>query len=469
MEIGLEELAKLLDADLVGPWRARKQIQLCTDSRKLKKGQIFWALSGDNFDGHVFANEVFKLGGSAAVVSKNWHRENGQSINVYIPVDDPNTALLALAKRYAAKFRIPKIGVTGSNGKTTTKDMIVKMLSQAGNVLGTQGNFNNHVGVPLTLFELKSHHDFAVIEIGMSHPGEIRTLSDVVSPTLAVITNVGTAHLEHMGSQEKIAEEKLSIASGFKTKGTLIINVDDPYLAKARSNAKTKLLTYGLHRGQIRPDELTYDAEGCASFRIGRTEFKLQVPGEHNVYNALAAIAVGTYLRLSKKAMVKGLRSFTASPNRLQIKKLNGLTVIDDSYNANPTSTKTALSTLGSMQGRGRCLAVLGDMLELGDEGPAMHLEIGRYLVEMGVTELFTFGTLSRFINQGAREKGMKRERAHHFLDFNLLCAELIKNLQPGDTLLVKGSHGMHLERVYEFLKDKLKMVTTQPEESINE
>jgi UDP-N-acetylmuramoyl-tripeptide--D-alanyl-D-alanine ligase len=471
VELKLGELAKLLGTEVRGKARRGRgpaaAVQLCTDSRALKRGQVFWALKGENFDGHKFANEIFAQGGYAAVVDEKWLEQNGKPVNVYIPVKDTNAALLDLARAYASKFRIPKVGITGSNGKTTTKDMVVRVLSQAGPVLGTQGNYNNQVGVPLTLFELKKSHKFAVIEMGTNHRGEIQVLSETARPNIAVITNIGYSHLEYFGTKEAIRDEKATITAGFQGKGTLVVNVDDPLLAEIKASAKVKLLTFGIDRGQIRPADLEMGDDGCASFRIGRTRFKLQVPGRHNVYNALAAIAVGTLLRISKSDMAAALASFTASKNRMQVKRVASLTVLDDCYNANPTSMKTALTTLGGYRAASRRVAILGDMLELGKEGEKLHKEIGNYLMEMGVDELFTFGQLSRYINQGARDKGLSRNKAHHFSDFDLMCGELLLSLRPGDTVLVKASHGMHLERVFEFLKEKAKAGALRAEERI--
>lgn len=457
MELNLGGMAKLLETAVVGKARASKAVTLCTDTRALKRGQVFWALKGEKFDGHKFANDIFAMGGYAAVVDQEWLEKNGKPVNVYVPVKDTNAALLSLGRGYAAGFRIPKVAVTGSNGKTTTKDMIVRVLSQSGPVLGTQGNYNNHVGVPLTLFELKKSHDFAVIEMGTNHPGEIQVLSECAQPTAAVITNIGDSHLEHFGTRERIRDEKLAITAGIQGKGVLILNVDDPLLSGVRANSRYKLLTFGIDRGQIRPDDLAFGPDGCASFRIGRTRFRLQVPGRHNVYNALAAIAVGIHHRVPKARIAEALAGFTASKNRLQVKRLGGLTVIDDCYNANPSSTRSALATLGSFQSQGRRIAVIGDMLELGAEGERLHREVGHYLVEMGVDELFTFGTLSRHVNQGARDKGLPRNRSHHFSDFELLCGELLNTVSAGDVVLVKASRGMRLERVFEFLKAKAK------------
>jgi UDP-N-acetylmuramoyl-tripeptide--D-alanyl-D-alanine ligase len=389
------------------------------------------------------------------VVEKEWLDQNGRPARVYVPVGDTQEALTALARSYAERFRIPKIAVTGSNGKTTTKDMIAAVLRRSGKVLATEGNFNNHVGLPLTLFGLRSSHRYAVLEMGMSNPGEIRSLSMTARPGLAVVTNIGPAHLEGMGSREAIRDEKLSIIAGFPGgRGTLILNVDDPMLCDFRPPAGTRLVTFGIQRGKIRPADLRLGPDGCASFRIGRTAFRVPVPGLHNVYNALAAIAVALHLRVPKAEIAAALASFSAPKFRMQVRRLHGVTVLDDCYNANPASVRAALATLAAHETRGRRVAVLGDMLELGSEAERLHTEIGHYLVEMGVDELFTFGALSGHIDRAARVKGLPRKAAHHYDDLDKLMGDLAATLVPGDTLLVKGSRGMRLERVCEGLRE---------------
>jgi len=458
VELTLVEAAKLLRVPLVGK-PLRRQMDIQTDSRSLQPGQVFWALRGSNFDGHRFVEESFNRGGIAAVVEREWyeqHLSKGKSTQVYIPVGDTQQALMALAKAYAARFRIPKIAVTGSNGKTTTKDMIASVLRCAGKVLATEGNFNNHIGLPLTLFGLRRTHRFAVLEMGMSHPGEIAPLSAIAQPALAVVTNIGMAHLENFGTQEAIRDEKLSIISGFSRPGILFLNVDDPLLCDVRPEPRCKVVTFGIHRGQIRPEGLRLGPDGCALFRIGRTDFHLSIPGMHNVYNALAAIAVGLHLRVSKASMAQALASFSPSKFRMQVKRLGSIVLLDDCYNANPSSMRSALSTLAACHTEGRRIAVLGDMLELGEHSEKLHTEIGHFLVEMGVEELYTFGTLSRRINQGARDKGLPRRHTHHFSDMDLMVNELDADLRPGDVILVKASRGMRLERVQESLKDRL-------------
>ena len=457
MELTLRQMAALLGAPVVGKipaTLARRRITIGTDSRAMKPGTVFWALRGENFDGHAFVEQAFQTGGEAAVVEKEWLDQRGRPARVYIPVGNTQEALTALASSYAARFRIPKVAITGSNGKTTTKEMIAAVLRRAGKVLATEGNFNNHVGLPLTLFGLRSQHRYAVLEMGMSNPGEIAALSRTARPGLAVVTNIGLAHLETMGSREAIRDEKLSIIAGFpEGRGTLFLNVDDPMLCDFRPPAKVRVVTFGIERGTVRPTDLRLGPDGCATFRIGRTAFRLTIPGLHNVYNALAAVAVGLHLRVPKSEIAAALSAVAPPKFRMQVRRFHGLTVIDDCYNANPTSVRAALTTLASQETRGRRVAILGDMLELGREAGRLHTEIGHYLAEMGVDELFTFGELSRHINQGARSKGMPRRSAHHYADFDLMMADLAGLLAPGDTLLVKGSRGMRLERVAETLK----------------
>lgn len=458
MELTLRQLAGILGVELRGKPVPRGRVEICTDSRKLKRGQVYWALRGENFDGHAFVEQGFQKGGIAAVVESEWLERNGKPARVYVPVGDTQEALTALARGYAARFRIPKIGVTGSNGKTTTKDMIAAVLRRAGRVLATEGNLNNQVGLPLTLFGLRSQHRYAVLEMGMNHPGEIRALSQTAAPTLAVVTNIGFAHLEGMGSREAIRDEKLSIIAGFPGgRGTLFLNADDPYLYGFRAPAKVKVVTFGIHRGTVRPDDLRLGPDGCASFRVGRTEFRLPVPGMHNVYNALAAIAVGLHLRVPKAGISAALAAFPAPKLRMQVRRIHGVTLLDDCYNANPTSVRAALETLAAHEARGRRVAVLGDMLELGNESERLHAEMGRFLAESGVDELFTFGTHSRHLNQAARSKGLSRRAARHYSDFDLMAADLAASLAPGDVVLVKGSRGMRLERVGEMLRESLR------------
>ncbi len=461
MELTLKQMAAILGSELKGhpdPGTARRRVEICIDSRAMKGGEVFWALQGEMFDGHAFVEQGFQKGGSAAVVNKEWMDQNGKSTRVYVPVGDTQEALTALARSYAERFRIPRIGVTGSNGKTTTKDMIAAILRKSGKVLATEGNFNNHVGLPLTLFGLRSQHRYAVLEMGMSNPGEIRRLSETAQPGLAVVTNIGLAHLEGMGSREAIRDEKLSIVAGFPGgRGTLFLNVDDPMLCDFRPPAKTRVVTFGIQRGQVKPSDVKLGPDGCATFRIGRTAFRLPVPGLHNVYNALAAIAVGMHLRIPKSAISAALAGFTPPKNRMQIRRVQGVTVMDDCYNANPTSMRAALATLAAQDVSGRRVAVLGDMLELGREASRHHAELGHYLVEMGVDELYTYGDMSRHVNQAARTKGMPRRAAHHYSDFDLMLEDLAASLAPGDIVLVKASRGMRLERVSEGLRKSLK------------
>jgi UDP-N-acetylmuramoyl-tripeptide--D-alanyl-D-alanine ligase len=458
VELTLRDMAKMLGASIEGArplHSARRRVDICIDTRRLRKGQVYWALRGENFDGHAFVEQAFKTGGGAAVVERDWFETNGRPERVYVPVGDTREALTALARSYATRFRIPKVAVTGSNGKTTTKEMIAAVLRRAGRVLATEGNLNNQVGLPLTLFGLRAQHRYAVLELGMSRPGEIRELSGTARPTMAVVTNIGDAHLENFGTRAAIRDEKLSVIAGFPGgKGVLFLNVDDPLLLGFRPPAGVRLATFGVHRGNVRAADLALDAEGRASFRVGRTEFRLPLPGAHNVYNALAAVAVGMHLRVPKADIAAALATFNVPGNRMLVRRFHGVTVLDDCYNANPSSVRAALDTLAARETRGRRVAVLGDMLELGAEGERLHAEAGRYVAEAGVDALYTFGPLSRHLHQAARAKGLSRASARHYADLDELSRDLAATLAPGDTVLVKGSRGMRLERVQENLRE---------------
>lgn len=330
--------------------------------------------------------------------------------------------------------------------------MTKAVLSQKFKTLATQGNFNNQVGVPLTLFRLKHTDEVAVVEMGTSGPNEIRPLSNATEPDFAIITNIGASHLEGLGSLEGVFREKMNIVSGLKKGGTLFVNADDPLLSKVRSTKNYKVKTFGIRRGILRPENLEFDEKACASFRIGRTQFHLDVPGIHNVYNALAAISVGISFRIPKAEIAKALEKFSSTGMRMEIRTARGFKIVSDCYNANPSSTKMALQTVGSFNAANRRIAVLGDMLELGEFSEKLHREIGEMLPESNFDYVFTFGNLSKKISEGALAKGMRKERTKHFDSLRELLVALSETVALGDVILVKGSRGMHLERVVEAL-----------------
>jgi UDP-N-acetylmuramoyl-tripeptide--D-alanyl-D-alanine ligase len=416
-----------------------------TDSRQVAHGDLFVALKGDRFDGHEFVDQALDLGAAGAMVSDVEHISRRDAPLVL--VDDTRLALGKLAARWRSRFHLPVVAVTGSNGKTSVKEMIAGILRAAAGdkaVLATSGNLNNDIGVPLTLLRLRSHHRYAVVEMGMNHPGEIGYLSRLAAPTVALITNAGTAHIGELGSREAIARAKGEIYEDLSD-GTAVINADDSFAPYWRGlNGNRRVIDFGVEQpASVRATyELT--AEGSMiTVRAPDTQYvvRLQVAGLHNVRNALAACAVAHALGIAPVAVARGLLEFEGAKGRLQSKPCRGGGVlIDDTYNANPDSVKAAISVLAAAPGT-RVL-VLGDMGELGDEAIPLHAELGSLARQAGIQRLLTLGELSE---AATRTFGAG---ASHFRDIEDLCRVLEGLVGPSVTVLVKGSRFMRMERV---------------------
>jgi len=412
-----------------------------TDSRQVARGDLFVALRGERFDGHTFVDQALAAGAAAAMVDDP--ERVATHAAALVLVDDTLRGLGRLAAAWRARFALPLIGVTGSNGKTTVKEMIAGILREhAGDdaVLATSGNLNNAIGVPLTLLRLRSQHRYAVIEMGMNHLGEIRYLTQLALPTVALVTNAGTAHLGELGSREAIAQAKGEIYEGLG-EGVALISADDKFAGYWRGlNAARRVLDFGLEQPAAVRGRL---ANGVLAVHTpaGVYSVRLDVPGLHNVHNALAACAVAHALGIPVEAVTHGLGEYQGTKGRLQRKVGHaGSLVIDDTYNANPDSTRAAVAVLAAQPGTR--ILVLGDMGELGADGPAMHADIGTEARRAGIDRFLALGQLSaeavRTFGAGAR----------HFTDPDALCAELLDALRPGVTVLVKGSRFMRMERV---------------------
>lgn len=449
LDLTIGQMLEILETEAVGvPARTlKRKVNLCMDSRESAKGVVFWPIKGARFDAHQFVPQMEKDGALMSVVNQTAIDPN---FKMYAPVDDTTKALLKLAKGYQKFFKLKKVAITGSNGKTTTKEMTKAVLSMKYNTHATKGNFNNHIGVPMTLFQLKHSHEAAVVEMGTSGPDEIRPLSLATEPDIAVITNIGASHLERLGDLDGVFNEKINIVAGLKENGTLIVNADDERLCKVKATKHYKVVTFGVRRGVVKPEKLKWTENLCADFYIGRTHFVLNVPGDHNLYDALAAIAVGLALRIPKGDIAKALASFTSTSMRMEIKNANGFKVISDCYNANPSSTKMALQTLGNMRVEGKRIAVLGDMLELGKESGNLHKQIGALVPEMNFDMLLAVGKEAKKYVEGAKSRGMKN--VQYFETVPEVISELSEIVAEGDILLVKGSRGMHMEQVVEAL-----------------
>jgi UDP-N-acetylmuramoyl-tripeptide--D-alanyl-D-alanine ligase len=422
--------------------------RVCTDSRQTIQGDLFVALRGEHFDGHRFVGSAWGQGAVAAVVD---HEGDWDSTVPQLMVDNTKGALGRLAAYWRNRFSIPVVAITGSNGKTTVKEMLAEILHQACDpyaktaVLATRGNLNNDIGLPLTLLELRAGHHYAVLEMGANHPGEIGYLSRIARPNMALVNNAGPAHLEGLESVARVAQEKGDIYSGLMPGGTAILNADDPHAQLWRSQAAPHpVWDFGIKNPAAVRADFTLDSR-TSTVRIdssaGHVEAHLAVPGIHNVYNALAAAAAALALHISSEAVGRGLAQFTGVKGRLQRRLgVHGATLIDDTYNANPASVHAAISVLASCPGKK--ILVLGDMGELGGQGRLLHEHVGTEAKRSGINRLFTLGELS-----AAATESFGRG-AQHFETIEQLLAELENLLDSGTTVLVKGSRFMQMERV---------------------
>jgi len=435
------------------------------DTRTLGPGELFFALEGARADGHVFVADALDRGASAAVVSVHRYVDYVDPEELRGPligVEDPLAALAALGARYRRRFDIPFVAITGTNGKTTTKDLCAHVLSERFRVLKNEGSFNNHIGVPLTLLRLSREHEVAVLELGTSGHGEIARLCQLVDPYVGVITNVGPAHLASFGSVEGVAAAKGELLEYLGESDTAILNFDDEMLAREQVHARTKgkLLGFSLETDSpFRGERLVLDRKGCGRFWLRGTEIELALPGRHNVYNALAAAAAGCLFGISMARIGAALQRFRPpSRRRMEISERGGVHILDDTYNANPVSVKAALDILVAyeIESGARRIAVLGDMLELGERAQEAHEEIGRYVVGRGTDDLSTVGPLSEATARAARIAGMGEGHARHFGDKAEVYRHLKELLKPGDIVLVKGSRGMGMEEVVEKIGESL-------------
>jgi UDP-N-acetylmuramoyl-tripeptide--D-alanyl-D-alanine ligase len=437
--------------------RADALIQdVCTDSRALKAGALFVALRGENFDGHQFIAEAARIGAAGAIVEK---APAGLPADFgIIEVSDTLTGLQALGGNYRSALSVKVIGITGSNGKTSTKDAAAAVLGRRYKTAKTEGNLNNHIGVPLTLLALDASHEAAVVEMGMNHAGEIAPLAAMAKPDAAIITNIGVAHIEFMGSREAIAQEKGVLAEAVPDGGTVVLNADDDFTTNIAARCRGRVLTAGLGSGDVRGSDLQPSISGT-KFRIhvsGRfVDAELPVPGEHMVRNALLAVATGLALGISLEECAAGLGELQLSKGRLQQKEIGGLLIMDDSYNANPDSMAAGLATLAQLPGSGRRIAVLGRMGELGHEAERGHRRVGQAAGSLGIACVIAVGDEARWIAEAATEAGVPK--VVPVANVDEAVSALREYARPGDFVLVKGSRSARMERVIQGLEAAVK------------
>lgn len=428
------------------------------DSRTIKKGELFFAIAGENFDGHKFVKQAFANGAAAAVINEAFYEENVDQIG-YLPVitvPDSLVAFQELARNYAKKKKTTVIAITGSAGKTSTKEFIASVLATTYPVHKNEKSFNNHVGVPLTLFGLQPHHRFLVAELGTNHFGELDRLSYLVEPDVCLFTNIGYAHLEFLQSLEGVARAKMEMLNHMKPGAKIFYNGDDPMLAK-QDFLSSKIVTYGLSpANDVVATNLKCDRNGFYTFKVKNTSIKLSIPGQHNVINALAAVAVGLEHEVSMENIKKGIERVEPVDKRMKVYKKSMVTVIDDSYNMNPNSCQAALVTASDIDvsHSGRKIAVLGDMLELGDYSKAEHRHLAEMVKESGVDTLFLYGKETQHTVMRAIEIGFLK---FFYYDRMEDLIESLKNyVKPDDLVLVKGSRGMRMEKVVQSLLEHL-------------
>ncbi|HTG00300.1 MAG TPA: UDP-N-acetylmuramoyl-tripeptide--D-alanyl-D-alanine ligase [Nitrospirota bacterium] len=427
------------------------------DSRSIKEGELFVALKGPRFDGHDFVPDALKKGACGALVERTSLEKKyavlGGLKNI-LPVEDTLFALQEMAIAHRRKFTIPVVAVTGSNGKTTTKEMIAAMAKQKGPVLKNEGNLNNHIGVPLTLMNLNERHRAAVLEMGMSAAGEIDVLARIVAPTIGVITNIGPAHLEFFGSLDKIADAKGELLDNLNSDAVAVLNADDAFCEKLRTKFNGPIVTFGMEKdADVRAVRIVpgFDhIDFTITARNESVDVRLRMVGNHNIANALAAAAAALAMGIPLDAVKYGIEDFTPVAMRSEVRNIEGRTVLADYYNANPASMEAAIRTMVSLAAGRNAIAVVGDMLELGSASAEIHRNVGAFAARNGVAFVIMLGDLAKHFGEGARLAGMLPSRTIEARTHEE-AAQLAKKLsRPGDVILIKGSRGMKMEKILE-------------------
>ncbi len=443
-----EILGKMTEMDIQG---------VSIDSRTIQEGELFVAIKGDRFDGHDFVPEIMQKGAWGAMVDRTAIADRSSRLSGLtniLSVEDPLMALQEMAFLHRKNFAVPFVGITGSNGKTTTKEMLASILKQKGPVLKNEGNLNNHLGVPLTLLKLTAAHTFAVVEMGMSALGEINALARLVGPDVGIITNIGPAHLEFLKSMDRVAQAKGELLGQLKPAGTAVLNADDHYFDILKKKFSGRVLSFGIdNRSDVRASDIRQEKD-FTNFTIesgnSSANVRLRTVGKHNVSNALASAAAAFAVGMSIDAVKNGLDGFVPIAMRSELKQIRGRTVFADCYNANPASMEAALVALVSLKFGGKTIAVLGDMLELGTIADDAHRAIGATATQLGIDLVITVGPLAKHLGEGAVAAGMSKDRVLEAGSQAEAATLLNKLSRPGDAVLIKGSRSMKMEKILE-------------------
>jgi UDP-N-acetylmuramoyl-tripeptide--D-alanyl-D-alanine ligase len=448
-----KSLRQIAVATAGGVWGPEKTIvtSIGTDSRTSVPQELFVALRGERFDGHQFIASARTRGAAAALVETV---DSHQSDFPQIQVEDTLVALQRLARTYRAELTIQVVGITGSNGKTSTKEMVAAVLSEKYAVTKTDGNLNNHIGVPLSILRADHTHQVGVWEFGMNHPGEVEELVEIAKPKYALITNIGVAHIEFFGSREAIAREKSVLAENIPGTGTLVLSAEDEFTDWIASRCSSRIIRAGIERGDIQARRVSHRIDGeefVLADESGEASAFLPVPGEHMVRNAVEAVAIGRALGLSLNQCAAGLAKTVIPGGRFRIDRLGKVLIINDAYNANPDSVIAALQTVARLPVKGRRVAALGYMGELGEQSISGHERVGSAVAENGFDFLVTVGERAEPIASASRKAGLDRSRT--VATQKEAADALAEFLEPGDLLLVKGSRSAAMDRVIEQLE----------------
>ena len=452
----LRQLLEAVNGTLLGEFNDLDATvtEVSTDSRNIGPGCLFIPLEGERFDGHSFINSSLEAGAAGCLTARE--RESYLPGKFYIKVRSTQRALWELAKYYKKLFPIPFIAITGSVGKTTTKDMTAAVLGARFRVHKTEGNFNNDIGVPLTLLKLERKHEVCVVEMGMDHAGEIDYLGRLVEPDMALITNIGDAHIENLGSRENIFKAKCEIFPHLKQDGLAVLNGDDPMLSTLRGTLPQRTVFAGSGDGlDYTARDLDSDNVGHLSCRIKtpRSQFQADIPalGSHMIYPTLMAAAAAEALGMAPDEIVRGIGAFLPTKMRMNIIRCKGdIVILNDAYNANPQSMRAAAAVLGDAGQKRHKVAVVGDMKELGAGSEQFHRAVGGYFAQAGADRLIAVGDLARFMAQGAKDAGL--EQADYFPTLDEAKNALSREVRAGATILVKASRSMAFEKIVDFL-----------------
>ncbi len=455
----LEQVRAATGAELVRGTARGRIVGVSTDTRTLRGGELFLALSGPNFDGNAFAARALEAGAAALLLRGGSGAPPPEiaSLPADAPVllhPDPRRALSDLAAWHRSRLAATVVAVTGSCGKTTTKNVLVRLLSEVRRVVGSPNSFNNDVGVPHTLLLADEETEVLVVEMGTNHPGEIAALCRTARPDAGVVTHVGASHLEGLGTVEGVAREKGELPACLPREGFCVLNADCRFTPQLRSRTSARVITFSIEGdGDLNATDLVFHA-GHSVFRLDGREIALPLLGRHNVQNCLAALAVCRGLGLDLDDVLPAIEHLASGPGRLQHVALRGLDLYDDSYNANPESAVAGVRVLAAVGAGRRKVLVLGDMLELGEFAAELHHAVGREAVRCGIDRLLLVGELTRAAAAGALEAGMAREAIEHFPDARLAADAILDRVADGDVVLVKGSRRVGLERLVERLTE---------------